>query len=909
MSLPFPDALQEFKVELGATSAQNGLKSSGSVSLVTKSGTNGMHGDLFEFVRNASFNARNAFAAKRDTIKRNQFGGTAGGAIVANKLFFFTGYQGTTIRQAPSDLTGIVPTAAMKAGDFTEFASAGCNGGRAVTLKAPFVNNRLDPSLISKQAQAFAAKLPQSSDPCGKILLGSPTLENDHMAIGRVDYQRSASHSIFGRYLLDSVNVPPPYDIDPTKNILIALDTGKTGLAQGFTLGETYLFGANIVNAFRFNANRIAAAKTHSGYEAAAAGPRDVGIQTFADEPHRPAATITGALNNNGLGGLNGPIWGATRTADFAVSDDLSVLHGNHQMAFGVQIRAWWANSYSEAMGQPSFTFNGQFTGLGMGDFFAGHVDQFQISDATGQNKAQRYLGVYGADTWKVNSKLTLNYGLRWEPYFPILNHDGGPLHFDVNALRQGIKTTQFTNAPPGVFFQGDPGFPGAAGIYKHWWEFSPRLGLAWNLGGDGRTSIRASGGTFYDYISSQGMQGLVNGSPVVTPKVNLNDVGYDNPWANYPGGDPFPLAHGRSVSRNLPWAPYSSMLQMDYDTPNMQVGQWSLSLQRQVGTDWLVSTSYIGNTTTHLWSLRQTNPSVFLGLGPCTINGIQYSTCSTTANRDQRRLLALQYPGVGQNFGFVSTVDSGGKANYNALMVAVERRAAKGLIINSNYTWSHCISDPFSYSTNSGFQGQGWTDSYNRRYDRGNCETGTGLNEGGAIDRHHIFNLSAVAEVPQFSNRTARALGSGWRIAPIFKILSGDYMSIVTTQDRALTANTGFFATGQRVNQVLASPYGDKTPGKYLNPAAFDLPALGTLGNSGAGAVAGPGFWQFDAALSRTFQVRETKKLEFRAEAFNVTNSLHLNDPVAVFPTGLFGQVTSAKDPRIMQFALKYMF
>jgi len=274
--------------------------------------------------------------------------------------------------------------------------------------------------------------------------------------------------------------------------------------------------------------------------------------------------------------------------------------------------------------------------------------------------------------------------------------------------------------------------------------------------------------------------------------------------------------------------------------------------------------------------------------------------------------MLALQYPQLGQNFGFIATVDSGGKANYNALMLSFQRRAARGLVVNGNYTWSHCISEPFMYSTNSGFSGQGWTDSFNRRYDRGNCTTSTGTNAGGATDRRHIFNFSAVAETPQFANRTWRTLGSGWRIAPIFKILSGDYMSLTTTQDRALTAVTGFLNAGQRVNQVLGSPYGNKSPSNYFNPAAFELPALGTLGNSGAGAVAGPGFWQFDTALSRTFQLRETKKLEFRAEAFNVTNSFNMNDPTTTgltFGTGLFGQVTSARDPRIMQFALKYVF
>src|SRR5262249_31836352 len=163
-----PDALQEFKVEVGATGAQNGAKSSGSVSLVTKSGTNELHGNLFEFVRNGSFNARNAFAAKRDTIKRNQFGGTLGGPIAKNKLFFFGAYQGTTIRQAPSDTIAFVPTPAMLAGDFTAFPSPACNGGRQISLRAPFVNNRISPTLFSSPAVAFASKLPSTADPCGQ---------------------------------------------------------------------------------------------------------------------------------------------------------------------------------------------------------------------------------------------------------------------------------------------------------------------------------------------------------------------------------------------------------------------------------------------------------------------------------------------------------------------------------------------------------------------------------------------------------------------------------------------------------------------------------------------------------------------------------------------------------------------
>jgi hypothetical protein len=196
----------------------------------------------------------------------------------------------------------------------------------------------------------------------------------------------------------------------------------------------------------------------------------------------------------------------------------------------------------------------------------------------------------------------------------------------------------------------------------------------------------------------------------------------------------------------------------------------------------------------------------------------------------------------------------------------------------------------------NSGNADAGYLNPQNRGLDRGNCEA----------DRRHVFNLSGVAETPRFSNPTLRAVGSNWRVSPIFKILSGGYVTIITSSDIALTG-----IANQRVNQVLPNPYGDKSVQKFLNPAAFALPAPGTLGNAGSNSIAGPGTWQFDMALSRSFRLRERQRLEFRAEAFNVTNSFRMDAAVLTvnINPGTFGQVTGALEPRIMQFALKYFF
>jgi len=285
--------------------------------------------------------------------------------------------------------------------------------------------------------------------------------------------------------------------------------------------------------------------------------------------------------------------------------------------------------------------------------------------------------------------------------------------------------------------------------------------------------------------------------------------------------------------------------------------------------------------------------------LDPCTINRVSYAVCSTTANLNQRRKFSLENPALGQYYGYVIHQETGGTASYNGLLLSVQRRPVRGLTVSANYTWSHCIADPGAgsiYSVTGTFN-NGWTNTDNRRFDRGNCSEG-------ATDHRHVFNFSGVAETPRVSNSTLRAALSGWTFSPILRILSGDYFSVTTTQDRALNG-----MINQRVNLLRPAPYGDKTARNYLNTAAFAMPALGTLGNLGQAVIAGPKTWQFDVAVTRGFQIRESKKVELRVEAFNLTNSVRLNDPVTNFNAGNFGQITSAQDPRIMQFALKYAF
>ncbi|PYS37912.1 MAG: TonB-dependent receptor, partial [Acidobacteria bacterium] len=295
MPLPFPDALQEFRVETSAMTANNGGHSGAAVNAVTKSGTNEFHGDVFEFVRNYKFNSVNRpYTTKNESLKRNQFGGTIGGPIMRNKVFFFGAYQGTTTRQDPSDIQSFVPTAQMLAGDFTTYASAQCNSSGPITLRG-ITNNTVSPAQFSKAALYIASKLPKTSDPCGKIIWGTKVKQNEGQGIGRIDYQRTATDSIFGRYMFTTFKATPPYQLSP-ENVLTTSVGGRDNLAESFSLGDTHLFGAGTVNSFRLAFNRAAVHRTKADFFS---GP-DAGINMYTYVPHYMILSVTGGGFNLG---------------------------------------------------------------------------------------------------------------------------------------------------------------------------------------------------------------------------------------------------------------------------------------------------------------------------------------------------------------------------------------------------------------------------------------------------------------------------------------------------------------------------------------------------------------------------------------------------------------------------------
>jgi len=890
MQMPFPDALQELKIETSGMTAQHGV--SAAVGGVTKSGANEFHGDLFEFVRNDLFNARNYFATTNSTLKRNQFGGTIGGPILKNKLFFFAGYQATTTRQDPADTRSFIPTPAMMAGDWTAFASPACNASRAISLKAPFFNYRIDPALYSQPAMNMLNRiLPKAPTPdeCGQVTYGLMNVSNEGQLVGRMDFQWTASHSLFGRFVRNTLDNPPAYKFTPT-NLLTASGTGYDNVARSIAFGDTLLIGPSIVQSFRIGANIVDTWRIGNAFFSYC----NVGIKTYCGY----APTYTSFSISGGFGmSSNNVSDNKFHPHTYSFNDDVSVVRGTHQWSFGGGLTRGTYSSKADFVAAGTMTFNGQETGLGMGDFMLGKVSTLVMGTPNDSLALkQNFLSMYATDSWKTKPRLTVNYGLRWEPYLPQAMKVGAVLNFDENRFHNGIKSTVYRNAPAGWYYPGDPSAPtGNLVADKRWAQLAPRLGFAWDVNGDGKTSIRASYGYSYNFVNAQWREDTVGSAPWGN-RTSLQSVPLEDPWRDFPGGIPFPLIKGADAR----FSAYSNMQSTSFNVKTPATSSWNLSLQRQIGSDWLLSATYIGTETTHLWSQRQINPAVYI------------PGSSTTANTNQRRRFSLERPADGQLMAFVSDTDYGATQSYDGMLLSVQRQAGHGVTLNANYTWSHCIGDYADVNSQGPAADETYSDPNNRRGDRGDC-----LGE-----RRQSFNFTGLADSPKFSNPALRTIVSGWRLSGIYTLASGIPFTVITGSDRSLTAVGLGSANNQRVNQVLPNIYGDRSGRpltNYLNPDAFALPALGTVGNIGRNSVRGPKTWSFDMALSRSLPIRESQRVELRIEAFNVTNSFRPGNIATQGTSGsgaflslasnTFGQIRNALSPRILQFALKYVF
>jgi hypothetical protein len=883
LPLPFPDALQEFSVATSGLSAQNGMHSGASVNAVTKSGTNNFHGNGFEFNRDHKFNATNPFAAidrntgkrKDDGLLRNQFGGTLGGPIVQNKLFFFGAYQGTATRQTPSANIAFVPTPAMLAGDFTAFASPACNGGRQVTLRAPFVNNQVSPALFSPAALNLAKRLPKADDQCGQVTYGTKDDNNEGQFVGRSDYQLSTNHQMFGRYMATFFHQPAAFAKDPN-NVLVTNDPGTNNLAQSFTFGDTMVLSSSTVNSLRVAFNRTAVHR----YQAPFFSPKDLGSNVYDYNPGEMVMTVTGGFNISAGTATKGIF----STNTYQVNEDFSTVKGAHQLSIGADMAYWKYAGESHARSGGNWTISGQITGAGLADLLLGRVTTLEHGGPAIIPVDQKYLGLYAQDTWRAKPRVTINGGLRWEPYFGQQVENGALSIFSMENFQKGVKSTVYHNAPAGFLWPGDPGFPqGKTGLYPQWWNLSPRIGVAWDVKGDGSLAVRTSYGVAYDFPSADYHNINASAPPFGNRSLLQDPPGlFDDPYKTY-GGDPHPIV----TNADTKFVNYGSYGVVDPHINSPRAQSWNATVEKQLGTIWGVSASYLGSHTDRIWGQVALNPGQFLGTAACTINGVAYPTCTVPANLDQRRVLHDPLIGV------LDLHTDVGVQNYKGMKISVRRRESHGLSMNANYTLSKCVGN-----TATGTFPQlstGYVKPDDPSYDYGHCSQ----------DRTHIGVITLGYVTPQFTNGALRTIASGWRASGIYNGTSGSWLNITTGQD-----NSGNGLNAQRPNQVSDDVYGAKTLTAYLNKAAFAQPAPGTFGNTPINSVKGPGFWKIDLALSRTVNVRKTQNVELRLEAFNLLNHFNWGNPAVNLNLGTFGRITTIQGtPRILQFGLKYGF
>jgi Carboxypeptidase regulatory-like domain/TonB dependent receptor-like, beta-barrel len=906
LPLPFPDALQEARIETSAMTAQNGMHAGASLTAVTKSGSNRFRGDAFEFFRHHSLNATDPFAAKNpdgsrkdDGLKRNQYGATLGGPIKADRVFFFAGYQGTNTRVIPTDNRAFVPTAAMLAGDFTAYASPACNAGRQVNLPASFgfAGNRINPALFSPAALNITGKLTTSTDPCGLVQYGLPSSTDDVQFVGKVDYQVNTKHSLFGRYIPTNVVTAPPYSLDAAEqNLLVTRQGGRDNLAQTFTVGENWVISPSTLNAFRFAFNRTSIHRTSTDFFSAPS----VGVNIYSYMPNYMLLTVGTAVGAN----VNGfQLGGGTEsestfnTNAWQFSDDVTLVRGTHQFAFGANAARWTSLSLANVRSPGQLTVTGAVTGLPLTDFLLGRLGLNGLVQAAPNtlDMQQTYFGIYAQDTWRMGTRVTLNYGLRWEPFFPPQLVNGAVYQFDITRFQQNVHSTVFPKGPAGLYFPGDTGFPTQAGMLTDWNNLGPRVGAAWDPTGNGLTSVRAAYGRSYEFVNAQ-FHLNTSVAPPWGSEVRLNNPpgGLDNPFVGSGQTNIFPV----TFDQNAPFSLNGPFLSLSNNMQATSVDMWNLTLERQLGARWVASAGYVGSRTNNIWESEPINNAL-----PIPVPGT--GAAPAVGNTNDRRPLTIADRSNGQYYGPLDVYVTDGSQRYDGMLLTIRGSGKYGSTVGANYTLSHCHGSPEGGGGGTTNVSTGYNKPTDHHFDDGNC----------TADRLHNFSLIASVESARQGNSAWGTFASGWRLVGSFRALTGPWLTISpgVGNDRALNGQS---AT-QRVNQILDDPYGDDStqPGggrQFLNPLAFEQPALGTHGTMVRNSVRGVGSKTVDFSLSRVFRLANSHNIEVRAEAFNAFNWFQWAQPNVNLNSPTFGQITSTSttiSPRVFQFAAKYVF
>jgi carboxypeptidase family protein len=930
--LPNLDSIEEFRVLTNNFDPEYGNYNGGIITVVSKSGSGQFHCNAFEFFRNTALDARGYFDPTRSAFNQNQFGGSIGGPVKQDRIFFFTDYQGTRTTQGVSTGDISVPSFAQRDGNFDDLAGVVSGPylaslltqklGRSVTAgeayRNVFPDGNIPQSVWSVPGKSLLQYIPSPNVGPYEFSTSafSQTVRDDKGSV-RID-GNSGFGQLSAYYFIDDYDLDNPYPGSVAGASIPGFDALYIGRAQLLSIGDTKVIGAKAVNELHIgylrNANIIGQPKGGLGVSLASQGfasPDNSGI--FVQAPQ-----FEGVENVTFPSFVMGvPITNITQVNNtYYVSDGLSRVFGSHTLKLGGQFHSDQVNEHPNATFNGTFNINGTETGDPYADLLLGTPSNFTQSSGRPFYLRTRYLGLYSQDSWRVRSDLTINAGLRWDVIMPWWEK-----YNQLQTWVDGKQSTLYPGAPPGLLVAGDPGIPKTISptSYKN---FAPRIGFAYSpkfdhgflskiFGDSGQSSIRASYGLFYTAFQGLsagimyavppfGFNYLSPGPPVLASPFITAATGFDN-GQRFPF--PFP-SHNVSTSNpdtSVDWdnfIPLAADPFFYYRNRVPYVSSYMFSIQRQITAHTLLTMSYVGNQGHHILALVSANPgnpALCLGLDGCGLFG-EDSTYTNSAGQTVQGTRVGQGPEYGNNTADKSIANS----NYNALETTLRYQHRESKLLLS-YTYAKSID-----------QGSNLGEQLNP-FDPRQSRTIS------AWDLKHDFVASytialPIAEIFHKHNR----LTEEWSLSGTTRLATGLPVTLYDNSDNSLIGTLGNGANNYLLDtpQYTSGSFKINTNGRNGRPAfdtsLFSEETLGQLGNAKRRIFYGPGINNFDLTIRKDVRLADARSFEFRIEAFNAFNHAQFYGPASVdgqIENPDFGAIVSAAAPRLMQLAAKFSF